>query len=144
VSTAAPFKHFPNRDALVAALVLTAHRQQVRRFDSAVESVTEPAEQLAEFAAYVQFTVDEPALAELIFEAGIDKADHPELAEAGEKVLAVLLPPARELRPGDAVNLVHTVGALAHGCAAFLREGVFDSLETATASARAAARALAR
>ena len=49
-------------------------------------------EQLAEFAAaYVQFTVDEPALAELVFGAGFDKSVYPDSAEAGAKVLDVLL-----------------------------------------------------
>jgi AcrR family transcriptional regulator len=144
VSVAAPFKHFPNREALLVALVLKAHREQATRFGAAVASAAEPVDQLAEFAAaYVQFTVDEPALSELVFGAGIDKSAYPELADAGAKVLAVLLPPAQSLRPDDALGLVHTVGALAHGCAAFLRERVFDSPETAKASARAAARALA-
>jgi AcrR family transcriptional regulator len=145
VSVAAPFKHFANREALLVALVAKAHREQARRFAEAVGKADDPVEQLAEFAAaYVQFTVDEPALSELIFGAGIDKSAYPELAEAGGKVLEVLMAPAHSLRPGDALNLVHTIGALAHGCAAFLRERVFDSPDTAKASARAAARALAR
>jgi hypothetical protein len=46
--------------------------------------------------------------------------------------------------PGRRAGAGASVGALAHGCAAFLREGVFDSPETAKASARAAARALGR
>ncbi|GAA3438533.1 TetR/AcrR family transcriptional regulator [Kutzneria kofuensis] len=144
VSVAAPFKHFANREALLAALVLKAHDEQARRFAEAVGSTADPVEQLAEFAAaYVQFTVDEPALSELIFGAGIDKSAYPELAAAGGKVLDVLMAPAQALSP-DALALVHTIGAMAHGCAAFLRERVFDSPETAKASARAAARALAR
>jgi AcrR family transcriptional regulator len=145
VSVAAPFKHFANREALLVALVVKAHREQARRFAEAVDAADDPAEQLAEFAAaYVQFTVDEPALSELIFGAGIDKSAYPELAEAGGTVLEVLMAPAQSLRPGDALDLVHTIGAMAHGCAAFLRERVFDGPDTAKASARAAARALAR
>lgn len=144
VSVAAPFKHFANREALLVALVTKAHREQARRFADAVGAAEDPVEQLAEFAAaYVQFTVDEPALSELIFGAGIDKSAYPALAEAGEKVLAVLLAPAQGLRPDDPLTLVHTIGALAHGCAAFLRERVFDTSDAAIASARAAARAVA-
>jgi AcrR family transcriptional regulator len=144
VSVAAPFKHFANREALLAALALRGYEEQARRFAEAVDSTDDPVEQLAEFAAaYVQFAVDERALFEITFGAGIDKTAHPELEQAGAKVLDVLVAPATKLRPTDAIALVHAIGAVAHGCAAFLHERVFDTPEIAKASARTSARAIA-
>ncbi|HEY4457947.1 MAG TPA: TetR/AcrR family transcriptional regulator [Pseudonocardiaceae bacterium] len=143
VSVAAPFKHFANRDALLAALALRGYQEQARRFADAVGSAEDPVEQLAEFAvAYVQFAIDERALFEITFSAGLDKAAYPELEEAGSAVLGVLLTPAKQVRPRRALELVHAIGAVAHGCAAFLNEGVFDA-DQARATARTSARAIA-
>jgi AcrR family transcriptional regulator len=151
VSVAAPFKHFANREALLAALALKGYQEQRRRFAAAIGRATDPAEQLAEFAvAYVRFTVEEAALFQVTFGAGIDKTGHPELEEAGRQVLDLLTRPATALRrdPAGAVALVHGVGAVAHGYAAFLAEGVFGTgpgaLQDAEDGARAAAGLLAR
>lgn len=47
----------------------------------------------AEFAVTcVQFTVDEPAVTELVFDAGFDKSVYPDSMEMREKVLDVMLP----------------------------------------------------
>ena len=143
VSVAAPFKHFANRDALLAALALRGYQEQARRFADAVGSAADPVEQLAEFAvAYVQFAIDERALFEITFSAGLDKTAYPELEEAGSAVLAVLLTPAKRVRQKRALELVHAIGAVAHGCAAFFNEGVFGA-DQAKATARTSARAIA-
>jgi AcrR family transcriptional regulator len=146
VSVAAPFKHFANREALLAALALRGYQEQARRFADAVNSAEDPVAQLAEFAvAYVQFTVDDRALFDVTFGAGIDKTAYPELELAGGKVLDVLVGPARNLRADDvqALRLVHAIAALAHGYSAFLREGVFGAGSDAVTSAKAGARAAA-
>lgn len=150
VSVAAPFRHFANREALLAALALKSYQEQERRFAAAVDQAEEPVEQLAEFAAaYVRFTVEEAALFEITFGAGIDKAEHPELEVAGRRVLDVLTKPAAALRhePDAALALIHAVGAVAHGYAAFLHEGVFntapDPIGRAEEGSRAGARVLA-
>jgi AcrR family transcriptional regulator len=150
VSAAAPFRHFANRDALLAALVLKGYAAQARRFAAAIAADNDPVEQLGEFAgAYVQFAIDERALFEITFAAGLDKTLYPELEKAGRQVLDVLLTPAMALRPSraSALELVHAVAAVAHGYAAFLREGVLGAgagaAGRATSQARAAARVLA-
>jgi AcrR family transcriptional regulator len=151
VSVAAPFRHFENRDALLAALALRGYDAQRERFATAIAQSTDPVEQLARFAAaYVQFSVEERALFDVTFSAGLLKARHPELEEAGRHLLDVLRAPAEQLRPdpGAAIELLQTVGATAHGFAAFLRQGVLGdadtALETAKQRASAATRLLAR
>ncbi len=151
VSVAAPFRHFASKEALLVALALRGYQEQERRFAAAIVATDDPVEQLAAFAvAYVRFAVEQRPLFEINFRAGLDKSRYPELEAAGGEVLRVLNGPAGELRPhpADALALVHAVGAVAHGYASFLHEGVFGTGEDAVAraeeGARAAARALAR
>jgi AcrR family transcriptional regulator len=147
VSVAAPYKHYADRDALLASLALRGYREQRRRFAAAVADAADPAGQLAAFAtAYVSFAAEERSLFEITFAAGLDKARYPELSEAGNAVLAVLTSPARQLRdnPDDALELVLTVAASAHGLAVFLLEGVFGPLLPALPKTRERAAAAAR
>ncbi len=150
VSVAAPFRHFENKSALLASLALRGYDAQRERFSAAVSQSSDPVEQLALFAAaYVQFSLEERALFDVTFSAGLLKAEHAGLEEAGQRVLDVLRGPASALRADElgAVELIQTVGAVAHGFAAFLRQGVLGepelAVETAKRRAYDAARQLA-
>jgi AcrR family transcriptional regulator len=139
VSVAAPFRHFENKSALLAALALRGYEAQQERFAAAIAQSGDPVEQLALFAAaYVQFSLEERALFDVTFSAGVLKADHAVLEEAGQRVLDVLREPAERLRTnsGDALELIQTVGATAHGFAAFLRHGIFGEPNTALQTAK--------
>ncbi|MBB4926306.1 TetR/AcrR family transcriptional regulator [Kitasatospora kifunensis] len=151
VSVAAPYKHFADRETLLAELATSGYREQRSRFAEAVSGSDEPVEQLASFAsAYVRFAAEEPALFDITFNAGLDKSRFAELASAGEEVAALLLPVARELAPeaDDAFDLLLRVAAAAHGLAVFLRQGLFgvgggaltETEEKAARTARAIAR----
>jgi AcrR family transcriptional regulator len=149
VSVAAPYKHFADRDELLAVIARRGYEEQRRRYLHAMESNLEPVAQLAAFAdAYVQFAAQERALFEIMFAAGLDKTRYPELAEAGAALFAVLDEPARQLRGSHAAarGLILDVAAAAHGWATFLVEGVLadeaDPLATARKHASLAARAL--
>jgi AcrR family transcriptional regulator len=90
---AAPYKHFADSDALLAAITERGYTVQFHRFGAAVASTADPIEQLAAFSAeYVRFAADERALFEVMFHSGLDKALCPSLAIAGERVLSVLRP----------------------------------------------------
>jgi AcrR family transcriptional regulator len=149
VSVAAPYKHYADRDALLSALVVRAYTEQREQYRAAMSQVTDPGEQLAAFAAsYVQFAADQPALFELTFAAGLDKARFPVLAEAGQALFTELSVPARALCGDDhqARRLVLAIAACAHGHAVFLGEGVLadlpDPLSEAKREAAVAATAL--
>ncbi|MEU3985155.1 TetR/AcrR family transcriptional regulator [Streptomyces sp. NPDC026672] len=134
VSVAAPYKHFADRDALLAALAARGYREQRERFAAAVATDRDPVEQLAAFAAaYVRFAAEEPALFDITFNAGLDKSRHPELAAAGEELTATLLPVVQGLAPDPATafDLLLRVAGAAHGLAVFLRQGLFGVAEDA-------------
>ena len=151
VSVAAPYKHFTDKDTLLAELARKGYEQQYERFAAAMADHQDPVEQLAAFAAaYVQFTADHKALFEITFSAGLKKQLHPRLAQAGDRVLELLREPAAHLAATTAEQdeIIRTVGASAHGFAAFLAEGVFGEPTTALQATKLraadAARRLAR
>ncbi len=89
----APYKHFADREALLASLALKGYEEQYRRYQAAVAAGTDVAEQLAAFAAaYVRFAAEERALFDITFLAGLDKSRHPELAKAGKNLFDMLVP----------------------------------------------------
>ena len=125
VSAAAPYRHFRDREALVADVA----RRGFERFAEALEAAwdggrPEPLGALDRVGrAYLAFARDEPAYYAAMFQAGIP-LDDPDLAAAGERAFAVLrrateavcaaLPPER--RPPALMVALH-VWALAHGIA---------------------------
>ncbi|GAA0417059.1 hypothetical protein GCM10010357_43030 [Streptomyces luteireticuli] len=151
VSVAAPYKHFADRETLLAELATRGYREQRNRFADAVGGSEDPVEQLASFAAsYVRFAAEEPALFDIAFHAGLDKSRFAGLASAGDEVAGLLLPVARRLAPDadGASDLLLRVAGAAHGLAVFLRQGLFgagsgalaDTEEKAARTARAIAR----
>jgi AcrR family transcriptional regulator len=61
VSGAAPFRHFPTRQALLVAVAEEAGRRVVERMDRAAHAVADPLQaQRARGVAYVRFAVEEP------------------------------------------------------------------------------------
>ena len=151
VSVSAPYKHFADRDALLAALAERAYAEQRVRFAAAVATTEDPVEQLAAFAAaYVRFAAEERALFDVTFSAGIDENSHPQLAEAGRGLLDILMPVVDRIDSdkGNAFNLLVSVTAAAHGLSLFLQHGVFgaeqDSLQATEERAAHTARSIAR
>ena len=128
VSVAAPYKHFADREALLASLAVAGYKAQQEHFAAAVSALDDPADQLAAFAAaYVRFAAEQPALFDVTFYAGLDKTRHPDLAEAGNALLATLLPIATRIAHDDqaAFDLLLRISSAAHGLAVFLRQGLF-------------------
>jgi AcrR family transcriptional regulator len=151
VSVAAPYKHFADRDALLAVLAKQGYDEQHLRFAAALGSSADPVEQLAAFAAaYVRFAVEEPALFDITFNAGLDKSRYPELAAAGDEVAATLMPVVNRVttEPAAAFDLLLRIAAAAHGLAVFLRQGLLgvtaDALGATEDRAARSARAILR
>ena len=132
VSVAAPYKHFADRDALMAALAAQGYRQQRALFRTAVASSPDAGEQLVAVAlAYLDFAVRQRPLFSVMFGAGLAKAAHPDLAAAGAEVLAEVGPTCAALDPARPEELLVAVAALAHGHAVFLLDGALGPVEEA-------------
>ena len=153
VTVAAPYRHFANRDELLAAVAVRA----LHAFGEALaaqSSVNDPPEErLAAMAAgYVQFAAEQPALFGVAFGVGLDKKKrYPELRGAYEVVEGMLEACVAELCPGDpdaAKQLTDAIEATAHGYAALLTDQPGtpdpDDLHRSAEQAANATRALIR
>ena len=127
VTVGAPYRHFADRDELLAAVAVRA----LQTFGESLEaqsSETDPPEQrLAAMAAgYVRFAAGQPALFGVVFNVGLDKKDrYPELRRAHEEVEGKLEAGVAELCDGDAeaaAQLADALEATAHGYAALLTD----------------------
>jgi AcrR family transcriptional regulator len=146
VTVAAPYRHFADRDDLLAAVGMRA----LAAFAAAEGRDTDPPEQrLAALArGYVRFAGEQRPLFDTLFVAGIDKSRYPEFRRAVHALEETFLVCAMEICGHDAKSadaLMAVAEATAHGHAALLLDGSFDDREDPVGSAadQAAAATLA-
>jgi AcrR family transcriptional regulator len=148
VAPSAPYRHFADRDALLAAVAVRAAGLLSERLGRQPASGP-PQQRLASAArAYVSFAVEHQPLFQALVGSGLDKDRHPEIARAAQPIALAFLPPAAELTGNDqaaAARLVSAIIATAHGHAMLLLDGTFGTGQQAagTAAAQAAAATLA-
>jgi AcrR family transcriptional regulator len=144
VTTAAPYRHFADRDELLATVTARALNEFAAMLAGAADTTTTPAQRLAAMAgAYVTFAAQRRALFDTIFSSGLDKSRYPELRNAWEPV-HTLLTVVLEVCDGDtavANALADAVEASAHGYAMLLIDGEYG-VDEAAAKAVASAQAL--
>ncbi len=120
VSHNAPYRHFANREALLAAIATAGFRELGAALTAAA---TGAAGGQALGRAYVAFALARPALYLLMFGPEIRKDQYPELREAGGRALGVL-EQAIAARRGGGDTRAATIGAwaLVHGLAHLLAD----------------------
>lgn len=145
VTVAAPYRHFANRDELLAAVAVRALEAFSEALAAQSPETDPPARRLAAMAAgYVRFAAEQPALFGVIFGVGLDKKKrYPELRRAYENVEGLLETCVAELCPGDpaaADQLADAIEATAHGYAALLTDqpGAPDPADVDRAAEQAA------
>jgi len=132
VSPAAPYRHFRDRDALLADVA----KQGFERFERFLTTAWNDGRPDVRTAfgnlgkAYLAFARSEPAYYSAMFEAGIPLDDHPDLRAAGDRAFAIVreaseamcqtLP--RERSPPALMMALH-VWAIAHGIASLFARG---------------------
>jgi AcrR family transcriptional regulator len=160
VTTAAPYRHFADRDELLAAVATRALAVFAAMLSTAADTAADaaaeadavdpPARRLAAMAgAYVRFAAQQRPLFDTLFSSGLDKSRHPELQRAWEPVDGLLTTVVLEVCDGDAVAaeaLSDAIEASAHGYAMLLSDGEYghgpDVVSATADRAIASARAL--
>ncbi|HEY2223716.1 helix-turn-helix domain-containing protein [Actinomycetospora sp.] len=147
VSTAAPYRHFADRDTFLAAVAARAATLLAAAMTEAVDGLADPAERLAGAAgAYAAFVAEHRVGLDVIFSPGLRAVRDTDLAATGRAVMSRLLDPSRELAGDGALHLVEQVVALAHGYGTLDADGFLTADrvtdEPTTARARRAALAL--
>jgi AcrR family transcriptional regulator len=148
VAASAPYRHFADRDALLAAVAVRAAGLLGEMLGR--QSASGPPEQRLAAAAqtYVCFADEQRALFQALAGSGLDKDRHPEIGRAAQLIGAAFMSPAAELAGGDqaaAARLVSVIVATAHGHAMLMLDGTFGSGRQAadTAAGQAATATLA-
>ncbi|MES0383627.1 MAG: TetR/AcrR family transcriptional regulator [Hyphomicrobium sp.] len=132
VSPAAPYRHFRDRDALMADVARRGFEEfadaLARAWDGGKPTPRAAFERVGR--AYLEFASKEPAFFSAMFESGLPVADYPEVGEAGDRAFAVLreacealaatLP--KERRPPSLMMALH-IWSLSHGIAALFGRG---------------------
>jgi len=115
VSHNAPYRHFPERDSLLAALAAEGFRALARDME-------ESGGELAAIGqCYVRFALEQPGRFALMFSASLDKARHPELQSAAAALYQRLARAVQTAAPSREPQ-VATLAAwsLVHGLAQLL------------------------
>ncbi|MGH6673604.1 MAG: TetR/AcrR family transcriptional regulator [Xanthobacteraceae bacterium] len=132
VSPAAPYRHFRDRDELVASVALRGFElfaaALAQAWDNGRPDTFTAFDRLGK--AYLAFAHSEPAYYSAMFEAGVSPAENPELRETGERAFAVLRAAAEKLcaaipaqrRPPTLMVALH-VWAMSHGIASLFGRG---------------------
>ncbi len=132
VSPAAPYRHFRDREELLADVA----RRGFDEFEAALARAWDGGRPDAFTAfdrvgkAYLQFAKSEPAYYSAMFEAGIPPEASPQLREAGERAFAVLRTATEQLvatmpaanRPPVLMMALH-IWAVSHGIASLFGRG---------------------
>ena len=149
VAASAPYRHFADRDALLAAVAVRAAELLVDQLDRQV-APGPPAQRLAAAArTYVRFAFSHRPLFQALAGSGLDKDRHPEIGRAAQTIGAAFIVPSAELVNGDetaAARLALAIVATAHGHAMLMLDSTFGTghhaVETAAEQVAAAALAL--
>lgn len=135
VSVAAPYRHFADREALLAAVL-------AQGFDGLTEH-TENARQAAPNAlaglravglAYVEFAAGNPSIYRLMFGPECDKAAHPALMESGLRARGVLVRAVVEAQaaghvpPGSPEPMALAGWSICHGLASLHVDGMLEGI----------------
>ena len=92
VSHNAPYRHFRNRDDLMAAVAAQGFRELTEAMVQAAGSKTDAPERLKSAGlGYVTFALRRPEHFTVMFDAPISKDKHPDSAAAAEEAFATLL-----------------------------------------------------
>ena len=149
VSEAAPYWHFPSKEALLAAVAEQGFVGLAAAMTDVRERVKNPSRRLQALGiAYVRFALAHPSHLRIMFGPEIrDKTAHPSLHAAGKHAFGLLVTTIAEaqraghVRRGDPEDLAVSAWALVHGLSALLIDG---QLEERVASAHDAETLAAR
>ncbi|MFF2554830.1 TetR/AcrR family transcriptional regulator [Nocardia sp. NPDC058058] len=127
VSTAAPYRHFADRDALLSAVAAVGYRDLAARLAAAHPAPVTP-EDLATIAiAYVRFALDRPGLFRVMFADPCDPTS-PERVAATEAIHEYVKNVVRQAFPAaEPESMAVAVWALVHGLAFLHLDGKLGS-----------------
>src|SRR5882724_9540723 len=131
VSEAAPYWHFPSKEALLAGVAEAGFVALGSAMAEICHKVKDPRRRLQQLGvSYVRFALEHPAYLRIMFGPEIpDKAAYPALKTAAERAFGLLVTAItgaqsdRSVRRGDPEEMAVAAWALVHGLSALLVDG---------------------
>jgi AcrR family transcriptional regulator len=143
VAPSAPYRHYPDRDALLSAVAAVGFRELAEQLATAHPSPSTPDDLAGVAVAYVQFALERPALFRVMFGERCDR-DSSERAAATAVVSAYVGAIVERVFPrGDAEALSNAIWALVHGLAFLHLDGKLDCSDPSAVARRVRASVLA-
>jgi AcrR family transcriptional regulator len=128
VSPGAPYRHFADRESLLAAVACAVSGQLAEQVRLAVATRTEPGEKLAAaIGAYTRYVIERRAGLHVVFAADLQGPEHIELHEQTRALMDEFLMLCLAVAPGaaEALELMEQLLTQAHGYATFQLDGLF-------------------
>ncbi|WP_319943522.1 TetR/AcrR family transcriptional regulator [Nocardia aurantia] len=127
VSTAAPYRHFADRDALLSAVAAVGYRELAEQMAAAHPAQATPEGLAAVANAYVRSALTRPGMFRVMFAEPCDPTD-PERAAAAEAINEYVESLVRQVFPDvDPEPMAIAVWALVHGLAFLHLDGKWDA-----------------
>ncbi|MGW5149203.1 TetR/AcrR family transcriptional regulator [Rhodococcus koreensis] len=127
VSTAAPYRHFADRTALVSAVAAVGYRELAEHLAAAHPAPTTAEDLTAVAIAYVQFALTRPGLFRVMFAEPCDP-NSPERVAAASAITEYLTSVVRQAVPNsDPDGMATAMWALVHGLAFLHLDGKFEA-----------------
>lgn len=149
VSHTAPYRHFRDKDDLLAAVAEEGFRRLRAAMEKAVTNVTDPLGRLERSGvAYVEFAVRHPEHFQVMFSRAWEADTHPKAQAAAEDAFRFVVDRVRAAHPkGDALVYARMSWSLVHGVATLginrqLRYNRAELLRFASAATSALSRGL--
>ena len=129
VSPGAPYRHFPDRESLLAEVAGEIMCQLTDRVRTAVEAHDDPADALAAAAgAYTEYLIERRAGMNAVFLDGLQGPERAELHDRTRLLTDQFLMLCLTVAPGpaEALELMEQLFTQAHGYGTFQLDGVFS------------------
>jgi AcrR family transcriptional regulator len=126
VTVAAPYRHFADKDALLAEIACDGLELMIVALCDAVAAVESVREKMLEAGmAYLRFSAVHADYFAVIFNAGLDKSKYPQLGRAAGEAYGVILGLAQKGRKDKARAAGYAASAwgLVHGFATLTADG---------------------
>jgi AcrR family transcriptional regulator len=130
VNVAAPYRHFEDKDALLAEIACEGCHRMALELRAAAAKVNGIKERMLEAGmAYLNFSSAQADYFDVIFNAGLDKAKYPELECAAAEAFGIILELSRqaEKTPQLAAQRAVSAWALVHGLATLAEDGALST-----------------
>jgi AcrR family transcriptional regulator len=139
VSSAAPYRHYADREALISAVAAVGYRELAERLAAAHPSPSTTKQLTSVAIAYVQFALERPALFRVMFGEPCDRDNDERVAATAAVSYYVRAIVERIFPQADADALATAIWALVHGLAFLHLDGKLDASTPSVVAERIAA-----